>query len=104
MRADEVLDKAADKLESGEWEWFRYGAGQEHTTNSRCASEALWESLDKSNGDWFAQHMTVRNALRRVAPEIASITTWNDLVVQNKEQVIQTMRRAAQLIRDTEEK
>jgi len=101
MRADEVLDKAADKYESGEWSWYQYGAGQEHTEKSRCASEALWESLDKT-GDWFNQHMTVRSALRRVAPEMASITVWNDLTVQNKEQVIQTMRRAAQLIRDTE--
>lgn len=105
MRADEVLDKAADKYESGEWTWFQYGKDLARTYGADfCISEAVWKVnlSEGTNDDWFSRHVTVRRALRTVLDE-KPITKWNDTEAQNKEEVIDALRRAAQLVRDSED-
>lgn len=104
MRPDEVLDKTADKYESGEWKWFQYGQGRQRNSlvPERCVSEALWDvSMSQPDRDaWFRRNMLVRDALRDVIPE--PIIRWNDRPSQTKENVIAVLRHAAQLIRDRE--
>lgn len=103
MKPSEVLDKAADKLESGEWAWRQgsYGSWGKHQPYELCASEALWYAAVGLQGSNWTTWSNVIAAMKDHL-QGPSIIKWNDTLGRTKEEVISTMRAAAQDLRDKE--
>lgn len=117
MEAAEILEKAADKLESGEWAWNQYSApGTGHTDGGVCALQALYRisNYPLSNKEEYAE---VVNALHAVIPPTMDsayvtfsdprgngyrIARWNDLLAKNVHEVVDKMKEAAKNLRNSQ--
>lgn len=105
MKPDLILDRTADKLESGEWQWYQYAPGKGMSDPGHyCVSEALWKmtmvdfSLDRETSSW-SRWLEVLDAMRKQTGA-TSLAFWNDSRARTKEQVIGALRAAAQDVRD----
>jgi len=112
MEPAEILEKAADKLESGEWAWNQYAAGI-HTEGGVCALQALYRLSNPLSNE--EKYVAAVNALHAVVPPTTDsayvtypdtrgngyrVAKWNDLVAKDVHEVVDKMKEAAKNLRN----
>jgi len=111
MEPAEILEKAADGLESGVLPWGQYPNGlPEEGTDTYCAVEALtWAMfgtkdrlIDMPRDAWAYNKATdaMVNVLRPRVNGVILITSWNDHQAKSAQDVADVMKEAAKNLRN----